>query len=169
MVAVAERVPCPEDIEENLGESPSRLRAPYSGPYLIHWCVPGVSAAVSNNDVCRPIASKEPYVKEGKIAIDEALAADPYSVPKKLGELADKGRIRNIGLSKWPTVFLPWFGAVLRFSKAARGGTSIAISSYGYPGHSGTGRIKHYLLSPLVSFVLQCSLRSIVCMSNRDS
>ena len=49
----------------------------------------------------RPIAFKrEPYEKEGRIVIDESLTADPYPTWKKLEELVDKGKIRNIGISK---------------------------------------------------------------------
>ena len=52
-------------------------------------------------NVNRPVAfKKEPYVKEGRIVIDEALTADPYPTWKKLEELVDKGKIRNIGVSK---------------------------------------------------------------------
>lgn len=49
----------------------------------------------------RPIAFKrEPFEKEGKIVIDEALTMNPYPTWKKLEELVDKGKIRNIGISK---------------------------------------------------------------------
>jgi hypothetical protein len=49
----------------------------------------------------RPVAfKKEPYEKEQKIVIDEALTEDPYPTWKKLEELVDKGKIRNIGVSK---------------------------------------------------------------------
>jgi len=54
--------------------------------YLIHW----------------PIAfKKEPYEKEGEIVIDEALTANLYPTWKKLEELVDKGKIRNIGVSNF--------------------------------------------------------------------
>ena len=49
----------------------------------------------------RPIAfEKEPYEKERKIVVDEALTDNPYPTWKKLEELVDKGKIRNIGVSK---------------------------------------------------------------------
>ena len=49
----------------------------------------------------RPVAfKKEPYENERKIVVDEALTADPYPTWKKLEELVDKGKIRNIGVSK---------------------------------------------------------------------
>ena len=47
----------------------------------------------------RPIAFKK-ELKEGKTVVDEELTADPYPTWKKLEELVDKGKIRNIGVSK---------------------------------------------------------------------
>jgi len=47
----------------------------------------------------RPIAFKKES-KDGKIVVDEVLTADPYPTWKKLEELVDKGKIRNIGVSK---------------------------------------------------------------------
>ena len=44
----------------------------------------------------RPIAFK----KEGNNVLDVELTADPYPTWKKLEELVDKGKIRNIGISK---------------------------------------------------------------------
>ena len=50
---------------------------------------------------CRPIAfKKEPYEKEQEIVIDEALTENIYPTWRKLEELVDKGKIRNIGVSK---------------------------------------------------------------------
>jgi hypothetical protein len=46
--------------------------------------------------LCRPIAFK----KEGNYVLDEALTANPYPTWQKLEELVDKGKIRNIGISK---------------------------------------------------------------------
>jgi len=55
----------------------------------------------------RPIAfEKDPYEDEGKVVIDEALTENPYPTWKKLEELVDKGKIRNIGVSKWVCDFL---------------------------------------------------------------
>jgi diketogulonate reductase-like aldo/keto reductase len=49
----------------------------------------------------RPIAfKKEPFEKERKIVVDEALTENPYPTWKRLEELVDKGKIRNIGVSK---------------------------------------------------------------------
>lgn len=47
-------------------------------------------------DLLRPIAFK----KDGNNVLDVALTADPYPTWKKLEELVDKGKIRNIGISK---------------------------------------------------------------------
>jgi diketogulonate reductase-like aldo/keto reductase len=44
----------------------------------------------------RPVAFK----KEGNYVLDEALTANPYPTWQKLEELVDKGKIRNIGISK---------------------------------------------------------------------
>ena len=44
----------------------------------------------------RPIA-----LKKGTFELDEALTADPYPTWKKLEEMVDKGKVRNIGISKW--------------------------------------------------------------------
>ena len=96
--------PMPEDIGQKLDELFSRL-----GPLLILRCVADVSVAASNDDkpkVHRPVAFKEPYVKEGKMVVDEASTADLQSTC--------------------------------------------------------------YSLSLLLSFIFRCSLRSIVCISNRD-
>ena len=43
----------------------------------------------------RPIA-----LKKGTFELDEALTADPYPTWKKLEEMVDKGKVRNIGVSK---------------------------------------------------------------------
>jgi diketogulonate reductase-like aldo/keto reductase len=42
---------------------------------------------------------KEPYEK-GKMVVNKALTEDPYPTWKKLEELVDKGKIRNLGVSK---------------------------------------------------------------------
>jgi len=69
-----------------LDESLSHLQTSYLDLYLIHW----------------PIAfKKEPFEKQRKIAIDEALTENPYPTWKKLEELVDKGKIRNIGISNF--------------------------------------------------------------------
>ena len=46
--------------------------------------------------VGRPVAFK----KTGNLILDEDLTADPYPTWQKLEELVDKGKIRNIGISK---------------------------------------------------------------------
>ena len=45
----------------------------------------------------RPIAFKKGTNNE----VDEALTADPYPTWQKLEELVDKGKVRNIGVSKY--------------------------------------------------------------------
>ena len=84
-----------------MDQSLSRLQTPYLDLYLIHWCVLRSPVAIFNADVGehRPIAFKK-ELRDGKIVIDEELTADPYPTWKKLEELVDKGKIRNIGVSK---------------------------------------------------------------------
>jgi len=90
----------PEDVEASLDQSLSRLQTPYLDLYLIHWYVVRSSFAVFNVDGCRrPIAFKK-ELKDGKTVVDEELTANPYPTWKKLEELVDKGKIRNIGVSK---------------------------------------------------------------------
>ncbi|KAG8214832.1 NADP-dependent oxidoreductase domain-containing protein [Butyriboletus roseoflavus] len=70
----------PEDIEPVLDDSLSKLGTDYLDLYLIHW----------------PIAFK----KDGNNILEEDLTADPYPTWQKLEELVDKGKVRNIGISK---------------------------------------------------------------------
>ncbi|KAH7927674.1 Aldo/keto reductase [Leucogyrophana mollusca] len=70
----------PEDIEPTLDETLSMLGTDYLDLYLIHW----------------PIAFK----KEGSNVLDKDLTADPYPTWKKLEEMVDKGKVKNIGISK---------------------------------------------------------------------
>ncbi|KAI0080695.1 hypothetical protein K474DRAFT_1682434 [Panus rudis PR-1116 ss-1] len=70
----------PEDIEPALDESLKRLDTEYLDLYLIHW----------------PIAFK----KGSNNVLDKELTANPYPTWQKLEELVDKGKIRNIGISK---------------------------------------------------------------------
>lgn len=71
----------PEDVEPALDESLTKLGTEYLDLYLIHW----------------PIAFKKDTYNE----LDVALTADPYPTWKKLEELVDKGKIRNIGISNF--------------------------------------------------------------------
>lgn len=71
----------PEDIEASLDETLKHLGTDYLDMYLIHW----------------PIAFK----KGSDQVLDEALTANPYPTWKKLEELVDKGKIRNIGISNF--------------------------------------------------------------------
>ena len=50
----------------------------------------------------RPIAFKKGTNNE----VDEALTADPYPTWQKLEELVDKGKVRNIGVSKYDSSLL---------------------------------------------------------------
>jgi diketogulonate reductase-like aldo/keto reductase len=75
----------PEDIEPILDESLSHLQTSYLDLYLIHW----------------PVAFKREHYVNGRIVIDEELTANPYPTWKKLEELVDKGKIRNIGVSNF--------------------------------------------------------------------
>ena len=50
----------------------------------------------------RPVAIlKEPYLKSGRFVVDKTLSNDMYPTWKKLEELVDKGKIRNIGVCKY--------------------------------------------------------------------
>lgn len=49
----------------------------------------------------RPIAFK----KGSQFELDVELTANPYPTWQKLEELVDKGKIRNIGISKYVAVF----------------------------------------------------------------
>ena len=54
----------------------------------------------------RPIAFKKGTNNE----VDEALTADPYPTWQKLEELVDKGKVRNIGVSKYDSFPLAVLG-----------------------------------------------------------
>ncbi|EKM49621.1 uncharacterized protein PHACADRAFT_154100 [Phanerochaete carnosa HHB-10118-sp] len=71
----------PVDVEPALDESLTRLGTEYLDLYLMHW----------------PIAFKKGSNNE----LDVALTADPYPTWKKLEEMVDKGKVRNIGISNF--------------------------------------------------------------------
>lgn len=71
----------PENVEAALDESLAALGVEYLDLYLIHW----------------PIAFK----KEGNNVLDEQLTADPYPTWKKLEEMVEKGKVKNIGISNF--------------------------------------------------------------------
>ncbi|EPS95531.1 hypothetical protein FOMPIDRAFT_1054064 [Fomitopsis schrenkii] len=70
----------PEDVEPILDKTLDDLQTNYLDLYIIHW----------------PIA-----LKKGTFELDEALTADPYPTWKKLEEMVDKGKVRNIGISNF--------------------------------------------------------------------
>ena len=50
----------------------------------------------------RPVAIlKEPYLTSGRFIVDKPLSNDMFPTWKKLEELVDKGKIKNIGVSKY--------------------------------------------------------------------
>ncbi|RDX48821.1 hypothetical protein OH76DRAFT_1351665 [Lentinus brumalis] len=71
----------PEDVEWAVDDSLKKLGVDYLDLYLIHF----------------PIAVKKGTVDQ----VDEDLTANPYPTWKKLEELVDKGKIRNIGVSNF--------------------------------------------------------------------
>ncbi|KAL5519764.1 hypothetical protein ACEPAG_1424 [Sanghuangporus baumii] len=69
----------PENIESALDESLNNLGTEYLDLYLIHW----------------PIA-----FKKGGSGYEKELTENPYPTWQKLEEMVQKGKVRNIGLSK---------------------------------------------------------------------
>ncbi|KAK0460029.1 NADP-dependent oxidoreductase domain-containing protein [Desarmillaria tabescens] len=90
----------PEDVENALDESLSRLGTDYLDLYLIHWSVKFAFANMFTyllrNLTLRPLALN----KDGSV-YNQELTDDPYPTWKKLEELVDKGKIRNIGVSNF--------------------------------------------------------------------
>ncbi|PPQ63603.1 hypothetical protein CVT24_004463 [Panaeolus cyanescens] len=71
----------PEDVEPALDESLSRLGTNYLDLYLIHW----------------PVAFK----KGSQNVVDHELTENPYPTWKKLEEMVEKGKVKNIGVSNF--------------------------------------------------------------------
>jgi diketogulonate reductase-like aldo/keto reductase len=74
----------PSEVEPALDESLKRLGVDYLDLYLIHW----------------PVAFKKGEFKDGKPVLDLELTNDPYPTWQALEKLVDKGKVRNIGISK---------------------------------------------------------------------
>ena len=79
----------------------------------------------------RPVAIlKEPYLKSGRFVADKALSDDMFPTWKKLEELVDKGKIKNIGVSKYVSydafmcLRLPTFGTFLPLEASLFGGSN---------------------------------------------
>jgi len=94
----------PQDVEPALDESLSRLGTDYPDLYLIHWSALKLIifiAALSTQNF-RPVA----FVNGGKQnELDWELTEDPYPTWKKLEEMVEKGKVRNIGISKYVPLF----------------------------------------------------------------
>ena len=88
----------PEDVEPALDDSLRKLGVDYLDLYLIHLCVPPILRLRPRFLALRsPIAVKKGTTDQ----VDEALTANPYPTWKKLEEMVDKGKVRNIGVSKY--------------------------------------------------------------------
>jgi len=73
----------PEDVEYALDETLAYLGTSYLDMYLIHW----------------PVAIlKEPYLTSGRFVVDKPLSDDMFPTWRKLEELVDKGKVKNIGV-----------------------------------------------------------------------
>ena len=72
---------------------------------LIHWYHDFIFLPVPHCELTitrRPVAIlKEPYLTSGRFVVDKPLSNDMFPTWKKLEELVDKGKIKNIGVSKY--------------------------------------------------------------------
>ncbi|KAG6902419.1 hypothetical protein C0995_000345 [Termitomyces sp. Mi166 len=71
----------PEDVEPAIDESLTRLQTNYIDLYLIHWLL-------------------SPVAQNADLSLNEELTANPYPTWQKLEEMVEKGKVRNIGISK---------------------------------------------------------------------
>jgi len=73
--------------------------------YLIHWYRDFIFLSIPYSGLTitrRPVAIlKEPYLTSGRFVVDKPLSNDMFPTWKKLEELVDKGKIKNIGVSKY--------------------------------------------------------------------
>ena len=95
----------PQDVEPALDESLSRLGTDYLDLYLIHWSawkfIILITALTKNY---RPVAFRN---GGRQTEVDWELTENPYPTWKKLEEMVEKGKVRNIGISKCVPLFKP--------------------------------------------------------------
>ena len=95
----------PEDVEPALDESLKNLGTDYLDLYLIHWFATYLFFSFSfylpyAGSLFRLIAFNKESGPNGENVYDAELSENPYPTWQKLEELVEKGKIRNIGISK---------------------------------------------------------------------
>lgn len=90
-------------MERTLDESLSHLGTDYLDLYLIHWSALKIIIAITVlTQNSRPVAFKNGGKQN---ELDWALTENPYPTWKKLEEMVEKGKVRNIGISKCVPLF----------------------------------------------------------------